>query len=121
MPRNPFHVAEDYIQLRKKCAPESWGDFMIRINEMVITPLILIFFICIRNADVFFVISSGMTIHRAWTEWITYNNLRFEMQSMHLETMRYGGPVITTNDPAFLPYVFADAVFRRGMLHQGSE
>jgi len=94
---------------------------MIRINEMILTPLICIFFMILRQADVMLIISSCISTFRSWNEWIEYQELRILIQRMYLVCMATGGPFIRTNDNEYLPYVFADAVVRRGMRHQDSE
>lgn len=58
------------------------------------------------------IITSGMGAYKAWNKWIEYTELRFEMQRMYLHCMMVGGPFITTNDPTYMPYVFADATYR---------
>ena len=121
MTKSPFEVAERFIQLRRKCAPLSWGDSMIRINEMIITPLICIFFLILGQADLMLIISSCISTFRSWSEWIEYQELRILVQRMYLVCMATGGPFIRTNDNEYLPYVFADAVVRRGMRRQDSE
>lgn len=121
MKSNPFVIAEQYIQLRKIWSPRSMGDSMMRINELIITPLITIFFILIENIDLIGVLSSLFSIGRAWMEFIKYSSLRFDMQMMYLQTMKIGGPFISTNDPDYLPYVYADAVLRHDMHHPRSE
>jgi len=118
---SPFEIAERFIQLRRKCAPLSWGDTMIRINEMILTPLICIFFVILRLADIMLVISSCIATFRSWSEWVEYQDLRMMIQRMYLVCMVTGGPFIRTNDNEYLPYVFADAVVRRGMRHPHSE
>jgi len=118
---SPFEAAERFIQLRRKCAPLSWGDTMIRINEMILTPLICIFFVILRQADIMLIISSCIATFRSWSEWIEYQELRILMQRMYLVCMATGGPLIRTNDNEYLPYVYADAVVRRGMRRQDSE
>jgi hypothetical protein len=115
-----FAIAERYIQLRKVCAPESWGDLVIRINEMILTPLITIFFVFLHGSDAMTVIPAVFTVYRTWTEFLEYCELRFAVQRMYLKTMQIGGPFIVTNDPEYIPYVFADAVTRDGMRRQGS-
>jgi hypothetical protein len=120
-PGSPFEAAERFIQLRRKCAPLSWGDSMIRINEMILTPLICIFFLILGQADLMLIISSCISTFRSWSEWIEYQELRILVQRMYLVCMATGGPFIRTNDNDYLPYVFADAVVRRGMRRQDSE
>lgn len=112
MKRNPFHTAEEYIRLRTKCTSPSWLDTVMRVNEMLLAPIITCFLLFCGESDLFAVVSSAMTIYTAWSEWTRYTHLAFEMQNMLLTTMLYGGPQIVTNDPDYMPYVYADAVFR---------
>jgi len=117
---DPFKVAERYLQLKKLCAPRSVGDQMIQINEMILAPLISLTFLGLRSLDLVSALTSALSIYRAWSRWIEYSSLRFEMQRMYLQTMASGGPQIVTNDPEYLPYVYADAVVRAGMRRPGS-
>jgi hypothetical protein len=110
--KTPFQIAERYIQLRKQYAPKFWGDLIILINSMVITPLITIFLLLTHNTSFLSVLSAGSGALQSWRGWIEYNDLRFEVQRMYLRTMQLGGPFITTNDTTYMPYVFADAVMR---------
>jgi hypothetical protein len=96
------------------------GDRMMRINELILAPLITIFFLCLGQFDVIGLLSSAISVVRGWSEWTRYWRSRFDVQAMYLETMRMGGPFISTNDPDYLPYVFADAVVRHDTLRQGS-
>jgi hypothetical protein len=117
---SPFAIAERYIQLRSIYAPESWGDVMMRINELILTPLITIFFIFLDGSDFMTVLPAFANTVRNWISFLDYQRLRFVMQRMYLQTMVMGGPFIVTNDPKYLPYVYADAVVRRDMRHQHS-
>lgn len=108
----PFQIAERYIQLKKHCAPESWGDTALLVNQLIIEPLITLTMAFMGEKDLFMYISGFMNIYRAWSEWIEFTDLRFKVQDMYLTTMKTGGPHIVTNDPQYLPYVFADAVVR---------
>ena len=114
---NPFQIAERYIQLRKKCLPQNWVEVIMRINEMILTPLITIFLFVIRKSDLLSVIPTLFSTFRIWKDWMEFSHLRFEMQKMFLDTMRFGGPQIVTNDPEYLPYVYADAAFRAYTRH----
>ena len=108
----PFKVAERYIELKKLCAPPSWGDTAIRVNEMIVAPMVALYSLFTGEYDLFMMGSAVMTTHRVWSEWIEYDDLRFEVQRMYLLTMASGGPQIVTNDNTYLPYVYADAVTR---------
>jgi hypothetical protein len=110
--KHPFVTAERYIELRKLCMSLSWGDTAIRVNEMLIAPMIAIYCALTGDTDLFMLGSAAMTAHRAWSEWLEFDDLRFEMQRMYLITMASGGPQIVTNDSTYMPYVYADAVVR---------
>jgi hypothetical protein len=110
--KHPFVTAERYLELRKLCASPSWGDTAIRFNEMILAPMIAIYCALTGDQDLFMLGSAAMTAHRAWSEWLEYDDLRFELQRMYLLTMATGGPHIVTNDPTYMPYVYADAAVR---------
>lgn len=108
----PFQTAERYINLKKRCVPESWADTIIFFNEMVLGPMITIFLLFMGSRDVLMVFSAITRAYSAWSDWEEYHALRSVVQDMFLTMMLNGGPKITTNDMKYLPYVFADAVVR---------
>lgn len=110
--KNPFKTAEDYIQLRKICAPKTMEGTTRRIVDMILIPAISLLTIFMGEIDWFAIVSSAMTVFKAWNEWIQYNELRMEMQNMYLHAMKVGGPFIVTNNSDYMPYVWADAVVR---------
>ena len=112
MQSSPFQLAERYIQLRKLCVSQTWGDTVMRFNEMIIAPIMTLFFVFARDRDLFATASSAIAVYRAWSEWIEYHDVRLKVQMMFLKMMAYGGPHIVTNDPDYMPYVYADAVIR---------
>jgi hypothetical protein len=87
---------------------------------MIIGPIMTIFLSFLGLGDFMMVVSGAMAAHRAWTEWLEYQELRFQVQRMYLVSSMLGGPFIRTNDPAYEPYVYADAIVRArtGMLTQ---
>ena len=113
--RDPFVTAERFLELQKLCASPSWGDTAIRFNEMIIAPIVAIYCALTGDTDLFMLGSAVMTTYRTWSEWVEYQDHRFEIQRMYLITMASGGPQIVTNDPTYMPYVFADAVTRLRM------
>lgn len=108
----PFQIAERYIELRKKWGAQSWVETLLRVNETVVTPIISLFMVFIRKSDLFGFISAGSMVVKAWMEFIEYWDLRFKLQDMVLRTMMGGGPFIVTNDPDYMPYVWADGAMR---------
>ena len=114
---NPFHTAERYIQLRKRCLSPSWGDRVILFNEMVVGPLIGMFLLSMGSTDYIMVISAIMRAYSAWCDWEEYHVLKSVMQDMFLTMTMKGGPYIRTNDPTYFPYVIADAMVRLSQPH----
>ena len=63
-------------------------------------------------------ISTAMTVlktYQVWKDYTEYTSLRFEVQNMMLYCQVVGGPFIVTNDPTYMPYVYADAVQRTSL------
>lgn len=109
---NPFQVAERFIELRKVCEPPSWSDQMTLISDMIIMPMITLFMLFTHSYDMFSVASTLAKTYSTWKKFLEFTSLKFKVQQMYLHTMRVGGPFIVTNDPTYMPYVFADAVYR---------
>ena len=95
--------------------PPDWVSAVIRVNEMLVAPMIAFFFAFLGEGGFMKVISAATTAHRAWTEWIEFQDLRFQVQRLYLVSTMVGGPFIRTNDPEYEPYVYADAVVRAQM------
>jgi hypothetical protein len=112
LPKDPFKTAERFIELRDKCLPSTWTAQLQRINDMIIMPLITLCLFFAGSGDLIMLASIAMTAHKVWMEWIEYTELRFMMQRMRLRTAQVGGPFIVTNDPKYMPYVWADALVR---------
>jgi len=112
LPSQPFKTAERYIQLRKVYAPISWAESITRMNDMILMPIISFFLLFIRAEDVITVGFTLIKAYQVWKEFTEYTQLRFDVQRMFLYSQSVGGPFIVTNDPTYMPYVFADAVYR---------
>lgn len=114
MSLEPFRAAERYITLQKKWAGRSLSELALRINELIVTPLITLFMLFFFKSDLLGFISAASMTYKAWMEWIEYSDLRLQVQGMFFRTILAGGPFIVTNDPTYMPYVWADGVTRSG-------
>jgi hypothetical protein len=110
--RRPFQLAERYIQLSKVWEAEEWFPFVKHINEMILMPLIAFFSYATGVSDMLFFMTTFMSAWNAWAEYSEFTELKFTLQRMRLRAIRGGGPFIRTNDPLYMPYVWADAVVR---------
>lgn len=112
LPAKPFQTAERYIQLRTKCAPDTWSETIQLMSDMILMPIITLFLLFLQVADPMTVAMNGLRIYQVWKDYIEYTQLRFEVQRMMFYCQAIGGPFIVTNDPKYMPYVFADAAYR---------
>lgn len=117
MLRNPFVDAERYIQLRKRFSPRSWGDSIMVLNELLVSPFVTLFLALLGKVTLISAIPTVVSTFRAWKEWLEYNDLKYAVQRMYLITMANGGPFIVTNDSDYMPYVWADGVMRVSQRH----
>jgi len=108
----PFKAADRYIVLRDICIPREFTKKIQRINDMILMPLIALFMF-FNSGDVMMMASSALSAYRAWSEWIEFSELEFTMQRMRLRMAQVRGPFISTNNPKYMPYVWADAVVRK--------
>ena len=112
MPKTAFQTAERYITLSTSWDTMEFYPRIKHINEMILMPLIAFFSYVMNVSDGLFFLTSFMAAWGAWVEYAEYVELTFVMQRMQLEGLRRGGPFIVTNDPTYMPYVWADAVTR---------
>ena len=112
MPKTAFQTAERYITLSASWDTPEFYPRIKHINEMILMPLIAFITYSMNLSDPLFFFTSFMTAWGAWVEYAEYVELSFTMQRMQLEAYRRGGPFIVTNDPTYMPYVWADAVTR---------
>jgi hypothetical protein len=82
------------------------------MNDMILIPIISFFLLLIHAEDLITVAFTMMKSYQVWKEFTEYTDLRFQVQRMFLYSQSVGGPFIVTNDPTYMPYVFADAVYR---------
>jgi len=115
LPKNPFKVADRFIAIRDICLPPTWTSQMQRLSDMIVMPLITLCLFFTGSSDIFVLLSTAATTYRVWAEWVEYTELRFVMQRMRMRMAQVKGPFIVTNNPKYMPYVWADAVVRHAV------
>jgi len=112
LPKNPFKSADRFIVLRDKCQPRTWMAHLQLISDMILMPLITLFLILSGKSDMFMALGTMNSAYRSWSEYVEYTELSFAMERMRIRMAQVKGPFIATNDAKYMPYVWADAVFR---------
>ena len=108
-----FEIAENYAQLRKKFNPDGYLGIISLWVEMVISPIIT-FVMAIYNQEapgIFNMLSLHKTI-TLWQDWFEYQTLTKHVHRWMNIVRSIGGPFISTNDPDYHAYVYADAMQR---------
>jgi hypothetical protein len=108
-----FKKADEYSRLNTVFNPEGFiGTIMLWV-DMVISPLITIV-TSIVNQELpgLFSIFSFYKLFNIWADWVHYKILDFEIHEWKRLAKSIGGPFISTNDPIYHSYVYADAMER---------
>ena len=108
-----FEIAERYAQLRKKFNPDGYLGIISLWVEMIVSPLIT-FVMAIYNQEppgIFNMLSLHKTI-TLWQDWFEYQTLTKHVHRWMNIVRSIGGPFISTNDPDYHAYVYADAMQR---------
>ena len=120
--KNYFAEAEDFVTLTEKFLVPSWTVWF----EMVLSPLIMIVMCIVTRSppDMFSAMSTYKTI-QIWMEWFKYKRVKARFMEWKQIVDAFGGPFISTNNPNYLAYVYADGMqrihnqtFSRKHLHQ---
>jgi hypothetical protein len=108
-----FKKADVYSRLNKIFNPEDLiGRIMLWV-DMVVSPLMTIV-TAIWNMEMpgVFSIYSFYKTFNIWAEWFEYTVLQHEIHEWKRLVKSIGGPFISTNEPLYHSYVYADGMER---------
>jgi len=111
--RDYFAIAEEYVMLNQIFQRETFLEKLSLWVDMLIYPVFLIVSIFLHKQE--FSIFTVMTIHKVvslWTDWIRYLELQYETHEWMNIVRSNDGPFISTNDPKYHMYVYADGMQR---------
>lgn len=108
-----FEKAEVYSRLNKIFNPE---DFISRIMlwvDMVVSPLLtIVTSIWNKELPSVFSLYSFYKTFTIWAEWFEYTVLQSEIHEWKRLVKSIGGPFVSTNEPLYHSYVYADGMER---------
>lgn len=108
-----FAKAEEYIQLQKIFMKETLLENLSMWIDMIIYPIYVLGSILFFKQSIsVFMISSIHKCVTMWINWIRYKILNSEMRTWMNIVRSMGGPFISTNDPTYHMYVYADGMVR---------
>ena len=111
--KNFFSIAEEYVELEQIFKKETFFEKMSLFVDMILHPLISIAMTFMRGQtiDIFLVLTIQKTI-QLWVDWFRYLALTYETREWVDVVRSAGGPFISTNDPTYHMYVYADGMQR---------
>ena len=108
-----FKIAEEYVHLNIKFTPKDIFSTISLWADMIISPLVTIL-MAILNKELPSIFSM-LSLHKTlsiWYEWIQYQNMKAKIHKWTRIVKSVGGPFVSTNDPTYHVYVYADAMQR---------
>ena len=103
-----FVEADEFIELAKTFAETSWWTML----DMVFPVIGLVHCVMAKSLpDIFFFLNVYKSM-KLWIQWFRYRELKHQINEWREIVNAVGGPYISTNDPTYLPYVFADGMQR---------
>lgn len=112
-PRNYFQIAEEYVKLQGKFMTDTVYETIYLWADMLIIPCLTILYMIWKaeRPSMFKIISFQKTVE-LWKDWCRYSYLKTVMRSWMSAVRSSGGPFITTNDPTYHVFVYADGMER---------
>lgn len=112
-----FETAEEFVQMNKVFTKTDLiGKIMLWI-DMVISPLItIVTALYNQEAPSIFSVMSFYKTFSMWKDWLYFETLKTEIHEWTRAVKSVGGPFISTNDPVYHSYVYADGMERLRLL-----
>jgi hypothetical protein len=112
-PNSYFEFADEFVKLQSIFIKETTLEIASLWLEMVISPLAsLIYCLVYRITPSIFTILSLQKTLQLWSDWFRFKYLTSEIREWTNIIRSIGGPFISTNDPLYHIYVYADAMQR---------
>lgn len=110
---NYFEKADKYVELSHVFLKENWMEQLGLWIDMIIYP---IFFLCmfVYNSDppnIFTMLSMYKAIE-LWIKWYEFQSLNADIREWVNIVRSIDGPFISTNDPTYHVFVYADGMER---------
>jgi hypothetical protein len=99
--------------MNEQFAKEGIIDKIMSWVDMVISPIItLVMALYYGEAPSIFTMMGLYKTASMWNDWIYFQLLKNEIHEWTQIVQSIGGPFISTNDPKYHPYVYADGMHR---------
>jgi len=106
-----FSNADEFVGLQRKFICESFFQSLTLWFDMVLYPIFIFIRVCMQNFSVMYVIALSKT-YTLWIEWFRFKELSEKVKTWTHVVRSVSGPWISTNDPDYHVYVYADGMER---------
>lgn len=114
---NYFSLADEYVTLQQIFVKETPLDQIGLWFDMVVSPLLTILHALWKQmAPSIFTVLSFQKCVTLWKQWLRFQDLKKQIHEWMNIVRSIGGPFISSNDPEYHVFVYADAMQR---LHGG--
>jgi hypothetical protein len=108
-----FEKADKFVELQQKFVKETVFEKAMLWLDMVVSPLITIIMCLVSmEAPSMFTLLGFHKVLTTWIEWFNFRSLAFEVQQWRTIVKNVNGPFISTNDPLYHVFVYADGMER---------
>ena len=106
--KNYFQEAEEFVVLTPTYAELSWWTMIDMAFPFI---MLAIAIVTKKFPDMFSILSVHKSIQH-WVSYFRYSELRTQFSQWKAIVDAVGGPFISTNDPDYMAYVYADGMQR---------
>lgn len=112
-----FSLADEYVTLQKIFIKETIHEKISLWFDMIISPLLTILHAIWKQVmSSIFTVLSFQKCAELWKQWFRFQDLKNQIHEWMKIVKSIGGPFISSNDPEYHVFVYADAMQR---LHRG--
>jgi hypothetical protein len=112
-PNSYFEFADEFVRLQSIFIKDSTLEIASLWLDMVVSPLVSLLY-CMYyqlSPSIFTILSLQKTL-TLWSDWFRFKYLASEIREWTNIVRSIGGPFISTNDPLYHIYVYADGMQR---------
>jgi hypothetical protein len=112
VPNEPyFALADEYVELKAKFVCEDTIETIYLWVDMLLYPIYITVRLCMQDFSVTYIFALTKT-YQLWFDWFRLQDLEAKFEYWKLIVRSIGGPWISSNNPDFHVFVYADGMER---------
>jgi hypothetical protein len=112
VPNEPyFALADEYVELKAKFVCEDIIETIYLWADMLLYPIYITIRLCMQDFSITYIFALTKT-YQLWFDWLRLQELEAKFEYWKLIIRRMGGPWISSNNPDFHIFVYADGMER---------